>query len=1127
MKRHAILGVIALVVGLSLCHVGSCAEGSAQQTEISSADAEFFEKLVRPLLVNSCSECHGARKQWAGLRIDSRTSLLTGGDSGPAIVPGDPDESLLISAVRRTSFEMPPENPLTESQVAILERWIRIGAPWPNAAPVSPAKSSLLESHWAFQPVTDPDVPSVAHAEWVRTPVDAFVLAKLRDSHLSPSPLADRRTLIRRLSFDLTGLPPSPEDVERFVNDPDPNAYEKLVDDLLESPQYGEHWARKWLDLARYSDTKGYMYGWEIRPFVHAPAYRDWVVRAFNNDLPYNQFLLLQIAADQAAPEDPTAQLAMGFLTIGRRFLGNEHDIIDDRIDVLGRTTMGLTFGCARCHDHKYDPIPTADYYSLYGVFWNSVKELTQAVDSSKSLSPQFKQQLEEKQNALRKEVDRMRGVVADRMRARITDYLIAQLELEKHPNIPFSQILSTDDIFPVYVERWEAFLRKTNSEKNPVFVPWHRFAAIESESFATEAPQVLQELQELGADEVSPLVMKSFSTPPKSMREVAERYGALFTQIDQEWQQALAAAKSSGSPRPERLADPEHNAIRDVLYAEGSPCVVPDVHLAEISTYFSTRSELPGLWKHQTALEKLILDSPDAPPFAVRLVDRKTIEEPRIFQRGNHLTKTEDVPRRLPLILERQDREPFQHGSGRLELAEAIVSPDSPLTARVWVNRIWQHHFGVGIVPTPSDFGARAAKPAHAELLDWLATQLVESGWSTKAIHRQILLSSAYRQGSRGPVDNATQELAERVDPGNSLIWKNPAHRLTFEEFRDAMLAASGDLTLQLGGRGKPLFGGNDGNRRRSLYGYIDRERLPNAYRVFDFANPDLHIPERSQTTVPQQALFGLNHPFVAVRARRLAALIEAMPDASPEERIEQLFQRVYQRAPTPRQSEAALQFVSAPESERQHPLTSRQLAWQYGYGAINEAGTAIQSFQPLPHFNGTAWQGGSKWPDSQLGWAQLTASGGHPGNDHKHAVIRRWTAKRDATVSIDSDARHEVAAGNGIRCWIISSRQGVLSQFTLHNSAQALQIESVKVQAGDTLDFVVDINGNLNSDQYLWSIGINELRAVAGTPADEKSNQSWNSVEDFIGPKTQNLKPWEQLAQVLLLSNEFLFVD
>ena len=315
----------------------------------SPAELEFFEKQVRPLLVASCSECHGDEKHSNDLRLDSREAILKGGEHGPAIVPGKPDKSLLIQAVRQSGeLEMPPDGKLADKQIAILEHWVEIGAPWP-ANDVTPAdqRAEAQRAHWAFQPVRLPAVPSVKDAAWVKNPIDAFVLAKLESRGLKPSPPADRRTLIRRVSYDLTGLPPTPAEVEAFVGDADPEAYAKLIDRLLASPQYGEHWARHWLDVARYSDTKGYVYGREERFFVHAPAYRDWVVRAFNEDLPYDDFLLLQLAADQAAPNDRAALAAMGYLTLGRRFLGVTHDIIDDRIDVVGRGMLGLTVGCA------------------------------------------------------------------------------------------------------------------------------------------------------------------------------------------------------------------------------------------------------------------------------------------------------------------------------------------------------------------------------------------------------------------------------------------------------------------------------------------------------------------------------------------------------------------------------------------------------------------------------------------------------------------------------------------------------------------------------------------------------------------------------------------------------------
>ncbi len=338
----------------------------------------FFETEVRPVFVDKCGRCHGATKQSGGLRLDSRQSLLKGGHSGAVIVPGNAGESLLIRALRHEDdLAMPPDEPLSERTIRLLERWIETGAAWPASdqqPTLSPAAAA--KEHWAFQAVQRPSVPLVDHADPPGNPIDAFVWARLAEKQLAASPLADRRTLIRRLSYSLTGLPPSPEDVDRFIADPDPLAYERLVDRLLESAEYGEHWARHWLDVARYSDTKGYVYVREERFWTHAWAYRDWVVRSLNEDMPYDRFLLLQLAADQVEDRRQSDLAAMGFLTLGRRFLGVKRDIIDDRIDVVCRGTMGLTVACARCHDHKYDPIPSADYYSLYGVFDSCVEQL-------------------------------------------------------------------------------------------------------------------------------------------------------------------------------------------------------------------------------------------------------------------------------------------------------------------------------------------------------------------------------------------------------------------------------------------------------------------------------------------------------------------------------------------------------------------------------------------------------------------------------------------------------------------------------------------------------------------------------------------------------------------------------
>ncbi|HEY1068615.1 MAG TPA: DUF1549 domain-containing protein, partial [Pirellulales bacterium] len=694
----------------------------APTSPAAALDLDFFETSVRPLLTTACAGCHGEKKQESGLRVDSRAALLKGGDSGPALALGRPEESLLITAVRRTGdFAMPPDQPLTPEQVAALERWVRAGAPWPADAPVGERKADPRD-HWAFQPISRPVPPAIPAGPEATTPVDAFVLTKLQAAGLAMSPRADRRMLIRRATYGLTGLPPTPEDVEEFVNDPDPDAYRRLVDRLLESPHYGEHWARHWLDLARYADTRGYMFSWEPKRFIHASVYRDWVVKAFQDDLPYDQFLLRQLAADQLAADDPTAQAAMGFLTVGRRFLGNPHDVIDDRIDVVGRTTMGLTFGCARCHDHKYDPISAGDYYSLYGVFANSVEEIVPAAPRRAEPTPTaFDVELQKRLADFQQAFQHDRARIADRARDRTTDYLIAQASLEQHPNIPFSQILEAGDLFPAYVEHWEAYLRRASETEDPFFVPWNRFASLPKEEFAQRAPAVIEEIQQLPPGRVAPRAAELFRTPPASMREVAERYGAALSQVHQDWKALLSEAEKAGRPLPTQFPDPEQEALRQVLYGERSPCLVPDESLIGIGDYFATRSELEEIWKRQRAVEEWILNAPDAPPFAVRMIDKPLVEEPRVFRRGNPTAKGRRVVRRFPQLASAVEPPPFAIGSGRLELAQRIVAPSNPLTARVWVNRLWQHHFGTGLVPTSSDFGMRAPRPEHLELLDWL----------------------------------------------------------------------------------------------------------------------------------------------------------------------------------------------------------------------------------------------------------------------------------------------------------------------------------------------------------------------------------------------------------------------
>ena len=1028
-RRNPFLFLMAIAV------TASVAVANDEQTR-------FFENNVRPLLAEHCVECHGESEQSGELRLDSRSALLKGGDSGPAIISGDPRGSRLILAVQREGdLEMPPDDPLTEQQIATLTRWVQLGAFWPESdSPIAPLRDELAKDHWAFQPVDIPEPPPVAHSDWLLNPVDAFILARLEAADLVPSPEADRRTLARRVSYSVTGLAPSPSEVTEFVNDPAPNAYERYVDRLLDSRQYGEQWARHWLDVARYSDTKGYVYAREERFWVHAWTYRDWVVQALNDDLPYDRFLLLQLAADQVADRRPNDLAAMGFLTIGRRFLGVERDIIDDRIDVVCRGTMALTVGCARCHDHKYDPIPTADYYSLYGLF-DSCREQYVRLDAADAADEAFNTELATRQETLRLETEKARLESAGRVRARIADYLQAQLELHKYPEQGFDQILEKTDLLPAFVHRWRAYLREAQRRDDPVFIPWHAYAGLAPENFGSESSALTERLHEQH-ESVNALVLEIFATPPASFAEVVERYGTLLTSIEARWQaQTQSAAEVQAEP-PTRFSDPVTEQLRRVLYGPGAPCEVPDEPIVHTDLHYDSGT-CTNLWKLQGEVDRWIINSEARAPHALTLVDRSMPRQARIFRRGNPATKGDEVPRRFLSLLAGEDADPFQIGSGRLELARAIIDPANPLTARVIVNRVWAHHFGVGLVNTPSDFGTRAETPSHPQLLDWLATRFVADGWSLKSLHRQILLSATFQQASTGPTNPEFQTRAIQIDPDNRLLWRMSSRRLSFEEFRDSLLAASGELDLQPGGKPADLFA-DPAPVRRTLYGLVDRQFLPGTLRMFDFANPDLHIPQRPETIVPQQALFVMNHPLVLDRARELARMIA--DDASPHDSVRMLYQRCYQRDPTDGQIAAAIQFVQSSEAIDVTPESLTKDDWQYGYGTIDEEAARVPNFTPLPHFTGDAWQGGPEWPDATLGWVQLTATGGHPGNDRQHAAVRRWTAPRSMTISLNSQLIHEAAPGDGIRAFIVSSRAGILAAETAHVQSPEMNVATLE---------------------------------------------------------------------------------
>lgn len=911
-----------------------------------------------------------------------------------------------------------------------------------------PLGFDALGAHWAFEPLKAPTIPNPS--------IDAFVTRQLKQNGLSASPEADSRTLIRRLYYTLTGLPPSFTEVQQATD------YRALVDKLLDSPHYGEHWGRHWLDVARYSDTKGYVYGREERFWTHAWTYRDWVVKALNDDMPYNRFLLLQLAADQVADRRDDDVAAMGFLTLGRRFLGVKREIIDDRIDVVTRGTMGLTVSCARCHDHKYDPIPAADYYSLFSVFDSSAEKRVSLGDASLG-GGEYQERLKMLRNKYAATFKTHRKAASDRVRKRIADYLFAQTELQKYPANGFDQIFEKTDILPAFVHRWRDFLRRAKENNDSAFVHWHAYLG------SADFDRVTRELGR--RKDLHPLVMKAFEEAPTSFREVAERYAKLF----------------------------EHESFKHILEGPDSPCEVPDLPIVHSETFFAS-GEVTQLYKQQGDIDRWIVKSKVETPQALMMVDLPRAVNTRVYLRGNPLTLGDEVPRKFLGLLGGHQ---FTEGSGRLELAKAIVDPANPLTARVIVNRVWAHHFGRGLVKTPSDFGLRAEAPSHPQLLDWLTAQFIKDGWSLKRLHRRILLSKAFRQASTG------QSAAMKKDPENRLLWRMNQKRLSFEELRDSMLMASAELNRKLGGKPADLFK-QPYPLRRTIYGLIDRQFFPTTLRVFDVATPDLHVPKRPETSVPQQALFFLNDPMVLDRTQAIARSTET----KPRDRVRELFHRIIQREPSRQETAESLTLVGAVNEKTQPEPPATTKDWQYGYGELDETNKQIKGFSKLPHFTGAAWQGGPKWPDSKLGWVQLHATGGHPGNTRKVAAVRRWTAPRDMTVRVESRLKHEAKPGDGIRAFIVTSE---LRSAKLHQKEVELKIEALKVTRGDTVDFVVDIDKILNSDQYRrWST----ITEIGGDAV-------WNSETDFPQNESKFLNGWEQLAQALLCSNEFMFVD
>ncbi len=1094
--------------------------------DLPAAHAEFFEAKIRPILVERCYKCHSLEsgKSKAGLLLDSRDALRKGGDTGPAIVLGDPAKSLLLEAVRygNEDLQMPPKDEggkLSADQIAALEEWIRLGAPDPRVGgKPHPMDMAEAKKHWAFQPVAKPAVPVVRNKKWVRTPVDNFILAQLEAKGIAPAAPADARTLLRRVNYDLTGLPPTPDEMDAFVRDyaRDPRAYDRAIDRLLASPHYGERWGRFWLDVARYADTQGYLVGNAERRFAYAFTYRDYVVRAFNDDKPFDRFIVEQLAADRLPlGPDKSALAALGYLTLGRRFLGNQNDIIDDRIDVVTRGLMGLTVTCARCHDHKFDPVPTKDYYSLHGVFASTEEPAEKPLLGPLVDSPEYRRFLEKTAEAEEKVKARARSEVEKflgEVRAKTGDYLLGAQDLAKLGKSEKLDLFAGPRKLNVeFLKRWQAHLATDAAKNDPVLGPWFVFAAVPEDGFADRAESLFASWLGVGlvqaagsASGLSDLrpynravvdALAKADKPVASLKDVAAIYNRIFSEAEK---------TSSG-------AEAEREAVRRVLHTEGSPAN-PGYEATAALIKRQIDDKTSALRRDVAALQ---WTEPGAPLRAMALADKAQPTNTTIMLRGNPANRGAEAPRQFLEILSEGKRVPFTSGSGRLELAEAIAQPTNPLTARVFVNRVWGWHFGAALVRTPSDFGVRTAAPPQRALLDWLAAAFVEGGWSVKALHRTIMLSSSYRQSTDGAA------AAAAIDPDNLLVHRFNRRRLEFEALRDTLLAVSGTLDSRLGGLPddltKPPF-----PTRRTLYGFIDRQNLPGMFRTFDFPSPDTSSAQRFATTLPQQSLFLMNSPMAQDQARQLVRRGEIAHAASEAEKIRALYRVLYQRVPEAAELKLARDFLHRPGAASDaKPAVSG--GWSYGYGAYDESAKRVRNFQVMTIRAEGKVSPTGKSPDEKFGRLSLAATGGHPGRTAEFASIRRWTAPANGTVKIEGTLGHATTNGDGVHGRVVSSSGGSLGEWTVQNRKEEMKLDVVPVAAGDTIDFVVDGLTNANSDNYTWS------PTIVLTVASDEPTRTWSAKKDFDTPvlPTIPLTRWEEFAQVLLLSNELAFVD
>ena len=897
-------------------------------TKPESVLAEHFESRIRPLLAQQCFACHTNTKA-GGLRLDSREGLLAGGNSGPAVVPGDPEKSILIAAIRHVGPLKMPKNAtrLPDEQIDNFVTWVKDGAYWPPDKFVVKQYTDTEKKIWSIQPLEHPTAPSVKDTAWPVNDIDRFVLARLEQQGLKPAPTADRRTLLRRVTYDLVGLMPTYEEVRAFENDRSPNAWEKVVDRLLASPHYGEKWARHWMDVVRYGEDD---YNVAQRPeraekYPYAYIYRDWLIRALNDDMSYDMFIRTQLADDLLEPRIRDQNIAaLGMHGNGSWIFNSSPPSIEradewhDKVDVTSKAFLGLTVGCARCHDHKYDAIYTRDYYQLASVFASSRYKAYPTVPKAVVDAYEKEAKILKKKNAnLEQFLENASDLYAKMLFGQTESYMMAAWKVGSQKRATVASIAEESKLDPELLERWVRFLKK-KPDNYSTLVPWQEMVARDGKE--EEAKKLAHEfyLKVAELDELHTKLERENTFTIAQVRGTTEPEECA-TCLDEEKERDPFDPLPNDKKRPLiryqidlKALDREDQLLWRDVFDRDVPGATEEVEegarrpgLLKLTDGALERRLTADLKAHvdraRADIEEFKKSMPPHYPFVYGIAEAKEPSDLKVFVRGNPYSFGPDAPRAFPSIFTGGTPTLFTKGSGRLDLAEAIIK--QPISARVIANRLWRWHMGRGIVDTPSNFGIAGDRPTNPELLDYLACRFLADGMSWKKFSKEILMSRTYQMSATPIAANAAK------DPDNKFFWRANRQRLEAEGVWDELLQASGKLDLALiGGPSSPL---NDKMTRRAVYATVSRLYPADFQLTFDLPPATLSAEKRFITNVPQQRLFFLNNGVVHEQA---ATIADHLKSDSEEVQVKKAFELIYQRPPSAEEIAAAVAYLKKP---------------------------------------------------------------------------------------------------------------------------------------------------------------------------------------------------------------------